>query len=109
MRRAAIRAPGSRAGGKTAEAQLPRCGEIALRSSLLEGEGLPRHGDEEFLERLLAVLLRQGPRVSFEQDFPARQEEHPVADVRDLVHVVRGPKHPHIVLCGVCLLYTSDA
>ncbi len=43
------------------------------------------------------MLTRQGPRVSLQQNPPMRQEEHAVADVRDLVHVVRGPKHAYLV------------
>ena len=35
----------------------------------------------------------QGLRVAFEQDPAVREEQHAVADLLDLVHVVRGPQH----------------
>jgi len=41
----------------------------------------------------LPLLARQRFRIALEQDLPVRDEQHPVAHVLDLVHVVRGPQH----------------
>src|SRR5687767_15009304 len=58
-----------------------------------ERQGLARYGDEKLFERGAPVLARQSPRVAFEQDAPLREEEDAVADLLDLVHVVRSPQH----------------
>ncbi|HEX8118035.1 MAG TPA: hypothetical protein VF521_12250, partial [Pyrinomonadaceae bacterium] len=55
--------------------------------------GLARHRDEKLFERVAPVLGGQSLRVAFEQHAPLRDEEHAVADLLDLVHVVRSPEH----------------
>jgi len=39
------------------------------------------------------VFSGQVPRIAFEQDFSAREEEDAIANFFDFVHIVRGPQH----------------
>src|SRR5512135_2501391 len=66
-------------------------------SAGLDRERLARDRYEQILERALAVLARQRPWIALEQDRPARQEQHPVAHLLNLDHVVRGPQHTYPV------------
>src|SRR5512139_1616963 len=89
--------PRSRYAWRSTTAAIRR-GRSTLR--LPERERLARDGDEELLERAAAVLLRQPARVALEEDPPAREEQHAVADRLHLDHVVRRPQDPRGVAGG---------
>src|ERR1051326_898345 len=60
----------------------------------VERERLARHGDEQLFERRVPVLARERFGIAFEKYSSFREEEHAVAHLLDLVHVVRSPEHP---------------
>src|SRR5579883_1074247 len=60
-------------------------------SVALQRERFAGHCDEQLLQRLLAVACRQSLWIAFEEDLAAREEQHAVAHVVNLVHIVRGP------------------
>ena len=57
------------------------------------GQRFARDRDEQFFERVLAVLARKTLGIAFQQDPAMRQEQDAVADLRDFIHVVRRPEH----------------
>ena len=54
------------------------------------------------------MLLRQGSRISFQQHFAARQKQHPIANLRHFVHVVRGPQNAAVIRRGEALDFSAD-
>src|SRR5580700_11390863 len=59
----------------------------------LQRQRLARNRNEKFFQGLLAVLAWQRFGIAFEQNLSVRQEEDAVADILDLIHIVRGPQH----------------
>src|ERR671932_315166 len=91
MRTATPYAPGFRATGRSGAEQSRRCGGYASRA--LNDERFTSERNEQLFQTVLAVLCGQRPRVAFEQDLAAREEQYAIADVLHLIHVVRGPEH----------------
>src|ERR1051326_5628975 len=59
----------------------------------VERKRLARHGDEQLFERRVPVLARERFGIAFEKYSSFREEQHAVAHLLDLVHVVRSPEH----------------
>src|SRR3954465_520877 len=92
MQTAAARGQHCPPSDRTGEAQSPP--NVGGASSTdLQAQRFTRYSDKQIFERGFAVLSRQTPRITLQQDLAARQEKHAVAHFLYFVHVVCGPEN----------------
>src|SRR5215471_19309801 len=66
----------------------------------LKRERLASQSDKKLLQCFFPVLPRQSLGVTFQENFSMGQEEHAVANLLDLIHVMRGPEYAAFTLRG---------